>query len=188
MPKKQISQRNTKGADTGEVEENVDKIRDILFGSQMRDYEQRLAAMEKRLMQGIERSGRDLERRIERLDTFTRREVDKLSEQIKTERKDRTAEGKKGAGDLNEFSDQVESWFAEVDEQVSSESKDLRNALHEQGKDLTAQIREARDQMQASLQKEAKELADAKLAREDMAALLSEVAMRLNKDFKLPKG
>lgn len=188
MPKKQGNKRPSKTVDADEVEGNVDKIRDILFGSQMRDYEQRLNAMEKRMTQSIERASRDLERRIERLDTFARREVDKLTEQIKTERKERTSEGKKGASDLSEFADQVETWFAEVDEQLSVESKDLRNSLHEQANDLTTQIREAHEQMQASLHKEATELADVKLAREDMAALLTEVAMRLNKDFKLPKA
>lgn len=188
MPKKQSNKRSTKGVGMDDSDGNVDKIRDILFGGQMRDYEQRLDAMEKRLTQGIERAARDLERRIERLDGFTRREVDKLVEQIKTERKDRVAEGKKGASDLSNLVDQVETWFAEVDEQLSTDSKDLRNTLHEQAEDLTAQIREGHEQLQASLHKEAAELADDKLGREDMAALLTEVAMRLNKDFKLPKG
>lgn len=188
MPKKQNNQRSAKGSVKDDADGNVDKIRDILFGGQMRDYEQRFDAMEKRVTQSIERVSRDLDRRIERLDGFARREVDKLAEQIKAERKDRTAEGKKGAGEFGNFADQVEVWFAEVDEQLSSESKDVRETLHEQCTDLTAQIRENRDQLQASLQKEAAALADVKLGREDMAELLTEVAMRLNKDFKLPKG
>ena len=85
-------------------------------------------------------------------------------------------------------SDEVEAWFAEVDEQLANESRELRSALHDQGEELAAQILEARGQLQDSLQKEASELKDEKLAREDMAALLTEVAMRLNKDFKLPKA
>lgn len=187
MTKKQSTKRANKNVSADETEGNVDKIRDILFGSQMRDYEQRLDALEKRLTQRIERSSRDLERRIERLDAFARREVDKLAEQVKVERKERTTDAKKGAGDLSDFADQVEAWFTEVDEQLSSEAKDLRSLVHEQANDLTTQIREAHDQLHATLQKETTQLADGKLAREDLAALLSEVAMRLTKDFKLPK-
>lgn len=188
MARKQSNKRSEKAVSKDDVDGNVDKIRDILFGSQMRDYEQRLDVVEKRLVQNIERTARDMERRMERLDNYVRREVDKLTEQIRAERKDRTAEGKKGASDLNELADQVETWFAEVDEQLSQEAKDVRTSLHRQAEDLTVQIREVHNQVQASLQKETSELADVKVSREDMAALLTEVALRLTKDFKLPKA
>lgn len=187
MTRKTTQKGSNKGG-VEDVDENVDKIRDILFGSQMRDYDSRLDAMEKRIVQTMERNARDLERRIERLDKYARREVEKLSDQIKAERKDRIADTKKGSADLGSLTDQVETWFGEVDEQLAQESRDLRTAMHDQAEDLTAQISEARSLVQAALQKEAEELRDSKVAREDMAELLTEMAMRLNKDFKLPKA
>ncbi|ANO52469.1 hypothetical protein [Woeseia oceani] len=186
MPKK-ASQGNKADA-TDEANANVDKIRDILFGGQMRDYEQRFTTLEKRLSQNIENVGKDLERRIERLDTFAKREIEKLSEQIKTERKDRIADSKQGSGELNEFSNQVESWFAEVEEKLTEEVKDIREAANEQNNELTALMRQTQEQLQASLDRQTGELSDSKVAREDLAALLTEVALRLNKDFKLPKA
>ncbi len=187
MSKKQSNRRGTSNAATSDVEGNVDKIRDILFGGQMREIEQRLDAIEKNLSQAIERAKRDMERRVDRLDKYTRREVDKLSEQVKTERKERVADGKKGAGDLNNLTEQVETWFGEVDEQLAQEAKDLRSALHDQGEDLTRQIAETRSALQEALAKETSTVADTKVAREDLAELFTEIAMRLNKDFKLPK-
>ena len=186
MPKK--ANQGNSSETIEEAEGNVDKIRDILFGGQMRDYEQRFSTLESRLSQSIERASRDLERRIERLDGFAKREVEKLSEQLKAERKDRVADSKKGSGELNEFADQVETWFAEVEEKLESETKDIREAIHEQSNDLTALMRQAQEQLQASLEQETGQLADSKVAREDLSALLTEVAMRLNKDFKLPKA
>ena len=171
-----------------EVEGNVDKIRDILFGGQMRDYDQRFDDLEKSLAQMIERLGRDLEKRIDRLDNHARREIDKLSEQIKSEKKDRIADTKRGAGDLQHLTDQVETWFTEVDDQLATEAKDLRESLHEQQETLSQLIRETRDQLNESITAESRSLADAKLGREDLAGLLSEVALRLQNDFKLPKG
>ena len=188
MAKKQSSKRGARNTGAEDMDDNVDKIRDILFGGQMREFEQRLEAMEKSLTQVIERTTRDMERRIERLDKYARREVDKLSEQIKTERKERTSESRKGTGELTNLAEQVEAWFAEADHQLATESKDLRNLLHDQGEELTAQIREAHSELQAALHREAASLGDTKLAREDLAELLTEVAMRLNKDFKLPKA
>lgn len=173
----------------GEVEdENVDKIRDILFGGQMRDYEKRFADMEKRLTTHVERLSVDFDKRIERLNNFTKREVDKLSEQIRAERKDRISDDKQSAKELKDYSQQVETWFGEVEEQLDAETKDLRTALHDQNEDLSALVRETRNDLNESLTDETRELADVKLGREDLAGLLSEVALRLQKDFKLPKG
>lgn len=180
-------QKSAKGT-ADEADENVDKIRDILFGGQMRDYEQRFNTLEKRLTDSIERTSNDLERRIERLDTFVRRELEKLAEQLKAERKERIADGKKGAGELGEFADQVEGWFAEVEDKMAVDTKDIRETLNEQVNELTTLLRQAQEQLQADIDRETGELASAKVAREDLAALFTEVAMRLNKDFKLPKA
>ena len=188
MTRKQTSKRGGKAGGHEEADGNVDKIRDILFGSQMRDYDGRLDAMEKRLIQSVERSAKDMERRIDRLDKYARRELEKLTNQVKADRKDRIAEGKQSASDINRLGDMLETGFAEVDEQLAQESKDLRDGLHDQVEELTALIRETQAQLQSALQKETDELRDVKLAREDMAELLTEVAMRLNKDFKLPKA
>ncbi len=57
---------------------------------------------------------KDLERRIDRLDKYARREVEKLAEQVKAERKDRAAEGKKNASELASLTDQVENWVNEL--------------------------------------------------------------------------
>lgn len=171
-----------------EIEGNVDQIREILFGGQMRDYDSRFDDLEKQLTQRLDRMSTEFEKRIERMNTYAKREIDKLSERIKTERKDRVADVKNGARDLKDVTNQVEGWFGEVEDRLDNESKDLRNAMHEQSDELAALIAETRDQLNAALVSETRSLADAKLAREDLAGLLSEVSLRLTKDFKLPKG
>ncbi len=184
---KKTDQRRTGNAGE-EMEGNVDQIREILFGGQMRDFDQRFVDLEKQLMNQINRMSRDIEKRIERLDSYTRREVEKLTNQLKTEKKDRTADTKKGAADLKALSQQVEAWFGEVEEQYDADSRELRESLHQQGEDLARLIRETRDELNESLVSETRNLADVKVAREDLAGLLSEVSLRLTKDFKLPKG
>lgn len=174
--------------DPGEdLEGNVDKIRQILFGGQMRDYEERFEAMEKRLTRNIERAATDLERRLERVDAYARREVEKLAEQLKSEKKDRTAENKKGIGELQSLIDQVEKWFAEVDEQLEKDAKDFRAELLDHGEELKGEIRERHEKITALLQEQTEDLAGRTLAREDMASVLAELAVRLNKDVKIPK-
>ncbi|MGB5247092.1 MAG: hypothetical protein WBM54_07645 [Woeseia sp.] len=188
MPKKASSGSKNSTDALVEADANVDKIRDILFGGQMRDYEKRFASLEKRLSDSIERASRDMQKQVERLDHFTRREFEKLAEQLQAERKERTAEGKKSVTEFNEYADQVEGWFAEVEERLSEEAKDIRESLHEQHNDVAGQLQKVQGELQEEFSRETAELANQKVAREDLAALFTELAMRLNKDFKLPKA
>ena len=184
MAKKQT--RN-QGALTGEnVDGNVDKIREILFGGQMRDYEQRFADLESRLTKNIDLISNNLEKRMERLDVYAKRELDKLSETLKDERKARRDEGRQGGKELKQLAQQVESWVAELEEQIGGEAQELRGLLQEQGEELSGMVSDTHDQLSKSLAAETRGLADSKLAREDLSAVLSEVALRLKKDSKLP--
>ncbi len=122
------------------------------------------------------------------MDTYAKREIEKLTDQVKAERKARSDDGKQASKDTDALGQQVEGWFAEVEEQMESETRQLRAALKEQGDELFTAISETSAQFSSTLQGQAQELSDTKLGRDDLAALLSEVALRLKKDFKLPKG
>lgn len=161
MARKQTSKNRSSDEPNPEVEGNVDKIRQILFGGQMRDYEERFDAMEKRLTQAVNRASGEFERRMDRLDTYVRREMEKIGEQITAERKDRSADDKKAVVELKSLIDHVETWFAEVDEQITGEVNGLRQAILDNSAE--------------------------QVGREEMAALLAEVATRLGKDLKRPK-
>lgn len=186
MAKKQT--RNQPGISAENIDDNVDKIRDILFGGQMRDYEQRFSDLENRLTKNIDLMSTNFEKRVDRLNTFAKREIEKLSEQVKEERAARREDGKHGAQELKELAQQVETWCVELEEQIGTETQDLRGILQEQSDELSGMIHETHEELSKNLATETRSLADGKLAREDMAGLLTEVALRLKKDFKLPKG
>lgn len=182
MAKKQT--RNQGALATDNVDGNVDKIREILFGGQMRDYEQRFADLETRLAKNVEQISSGFEKRLDRLDIFARRELEKLAEQVKDERKARRDEGKQGSKELKELAQQLESWCAELEEQIGSETQQLRGLLSEQGEEMSGMISDTHDQLSKSLAAETRSLADGKLAHEDLATVLTELAARLKKDAK----
>lgn len=182
------SEKQNQSDPSDELGGNVDQIRQILFGGQMRDYEKRFVEMEKRLLKSIEQLANNFEKRVDRLDAYSKREVGKLTDQLKAERKTRAEDGTELSNEIDNLGQQVESWFAEVEEQMESESRQLRASLKAQGDELLEEIQDTSKQVSSSLQGETQELAEAKLGREDLAALLSEVALRLKKDFKLPRG
>ena len=63
---------------------NVDKIRDILFGSQMRDYEARFARLEETLVKETVEIRETSRRRFEQLESYIKREFETVQARFKT--------------------------------------------------------------------------------------------------------
>ncbi len=179
MAKKQNQKTSDVGA--GDIDGNVDKIREILFGGQMRDYEKRFAELERRLTKNIEQLSASFEKRMERLDTVSKREFEKLNEQVKSERKIRQGEGKKGARAFKQLADQVETWCAELEEQIDGETREMRGLLQESSDEAAAIIQDANERLRESLTAEMRKLADTRIAHEDLGRVLGDVAERLKK-------
>ena len=138
--------------------------------------------LEARLTRNVEQLSSKFEERAERLDEFARREVEKLSEQLADERKAREEAGQQGSREFNELGQKLESWCTALEAQIGSETHDLRDLLKAQGEELSGVIHEAREELGKSFAAETRSLSNRKVAREDLASLLSEVAARLNKD------
>src|SRR5688572_17665532 len=64
---------------------NLDKVRELLFGDQMRDSERRLNRLEERLLKGHAELQADMRRRLESLEGFVQKEVESLTERLKSE-------------------------------------------------------------------------------------------------------
>src|SRR5271169_1644678 len=80
-----------KNAVNGELKEgaNVDKIRDILFGSNMREYEKRFARLEERLTKSSDALREDLKKRFDALESYVREEIESLGQRLKNEKAER---------------------------------------------------------------------------------------------------
>src|SRR5215470_17649691 len=55
---------------------NVDKIRDILFGSQMRDYEKRFARLEENVNKAVDSLREDVAKRFDTLSGYVQQETE----------------------------------------------------------------------------------------------------------------
>ena len=75
----------------GEVRDgaNVDKIRDLIFGSQMRDYEKRFTRLEERLAKAADALRDDMKKRFDALESFVGQEMESLGQRLKTEKSER---------------------------------------------------------------------------------------------------
>jgi hypothetical protein len=172
----------------GAIEEsgNVDRIRNILFGSQMRDYDGRFQRLEERLAKEATALRSDLQKRLDALEAFMKGEAESLANRLKTEQSERGHAVEKLARDLAETAKGLESKIGHLDEQAAKDIRDLRQQLLEQSKTLSAEIKDKHDQIKAGLDNEAQLIRGAMTGRESLAEMLTEVALRLKGEFRVP--
>ena len=77
-------------AEAGATAGNVDKIRDILFGSQMKDYETRFGRLEETLLSQTAELRENTKKRLDGLETYFKKELEALQSRMKSEREERS--------------------------------------------------------------------------------------------------
>lgn len=166
--------------------ENLDKVRDILFGSQSREYEKRFARLEERLLKEATDLREELRKKFDTLEVYIKKEVESLATRLKTEHEQRTESAKEISRDLKETSRTLDKKTGQLDEQLTTSQRELRQQILEQSKTISEEIRKKHDAMAATLERATAELRDEKTDRAALASLFMEVAMRLNNEFKIP--
>jgi DNA repair exonuclease SbcCD ATPase subunit len=165
---------------------NVDKIRDILFGSQMRDYEKRFARLEENLNKQLDTLRDDFSKRIETLSGFVQKEVDSLSQRIKAEKSERGEEAQEIARELKDAAKALEKKIAALDEQLADSQSESRATILEHSKNFAGEIERLRREADAALDREVQSLRYDKTDRAALADLLAEFSLRLKDNFNLP--
>ncbi len=166
--------------------ENVDKIREILFGGHMRDYERRFARLEERILKESADLKADADRRLDALETYLKRQLEVLEQRVAREQETRGAALKDLARDLRDTAKAMEKQVGELEKRSAQQDKGVREELLTQSKAFTDALRSQADQLQSLLAREVQDLRADKLDRGALAALLSEVALRLTDQFELP--
>ena len=194
---------------------NLDKVRNILFGAQSRDYERRFTRLEERFSKETTDLRDDMRRRFDALESTLKREIEELGDRLRSERNEREISVRDVAGQLKESTRQlqdrikaeqndrsdalgelagelrntangIERRISHLDEQSSKANRELRDMANEQARKLAEQLQQKTEELWAALSKTTGELRSDKTDRASLAALFTEVAMRLNDDFKLP--
>jgi uncharacterized membrane protein YccC len=165
---------------------NVDRIRNILFGSQMRDYDGRFQKLEERLAREAGELRSDLQRQLQALETFMKGETESMTNRVKTEQTERVQATQQLAHEMGETVKGLELKISNLDSQAAKDIRDLRAQLLEQAKALGDEMKEKHDQMKGRLEHEAGQIRDAMTGREALAEMLTEVAMRLKNEFRVP--
>jgi hypothetical protein len=177
-----------KPATDGAQDRNVDQIRDILFGGQMRDYERRFGELNARLEAELARMREAQDKRLLQIDKRIDDQLEKIGKLLRQEIQDRNRSiddlesrlqqaARTARGEVAASLDAHAHELAATDERLRGVVADVQKATH-------ARAGEA----DAAMTRLGAELRDEKVGREDLAALLAEFALRLKGDFDLPPG
>ncbi len=160
--------------------ESVDRIRDIIFGAQMRDYEARFNSLEERLTQNLNQLREQTENRLQ-----------KLAAKLETELESEIGERKTNLKQLGQRLKEAEGGLLEkIDNQGTHTKTELsRLQEHLSGKtDETAgQLRQEIESLSRQTEQRLRQLTHDKTDRAALAALLADVADRLSSDGNAKK-
>jgi hypothetical protein len=165
---------------------SIDKVRDILFGSHLREFERRFARLEERLVKETSDLKADVRSRLDALEAYAKHETESLAGQIRAEHEGRVESHGALSRDTAEAARSLERRAAALDEQLGKSQRDLRQQLLDQHQRLSEEIRSKTDEVLAALAREAQELRADKTDRATLASLLTEMALRLTNDFHIP--
>lgn len=162
---------------TTEVQEtqSVDKIRDILFGTHIRDYELRFTRLEETIARESADMRESTRRRLDDLEAYVKRELEALDSRFRGERDER------GAAD-----DGLSKRITETTDSLNNAQRDLRREALDQSNTLRKELRELNERISELLEKRVGELRHAKTDRAALAGMFNELALRLTDDFKIP--
>ena len=173
------------GGDNGESPAaNIDQIRDIIFGTQMREYDRRFDQLEERLLKESAELRDDLKNRFASLEQFVKKEADSLSTGLKAEQQGRAAAIKELAGSQAEQGRGQERKLSELEEQTFKTHRELRAQLLDQSKALQEEIQKKTADLTAALKRESADLRTGKIDRTALAAMFTEMAARLAAESK----
>lgn len=167
-----------------ETPENLDKVRDILFGGQMRAVDQRLATLEARFQRDLKALSKDSGTQLSDLETFFKKEIETLTEKLQTERSKRTDDLKALSTEVKDGFKNLEKRLSKLDDAGSKADADLRTAILEHTKSVTTQINKLSDDFSAELQQAVKELRGEKLDTATLVQLFSDMALHLSEDLQ----
>lgn len=167
-------------------EGHLEKIRDILVGGQMREVDRRFARLDERLLKVSGELRDDLRKRLDSLEGYVKAELEALTVKLQQEHGERAEAAATLARELKEAAATVDRKIAQLSDHGAKGQRDLRQQLLEQSKRLSDDIEKAHQQITAALDAAVHELRADKLDRAALANLLTEVALRLTDEFKLP--
>ncbi|BAZ13819.1 hypothetical protein NIES4071_56590 [Calothrix sp. NIES-4071] len=166
---------------------NIDQIRDIIFGTQIRDYDNRFNKVEK----DISLIQQEMRAQFEQLKTNFSAELKAATEIMDKKLKTLSSTTQEEAADLRQQLDRLNrkfsSSFQALDEELDTQTNSIREELLQTKGKLHSDIALLRDLVLRELEERFGALTEDKVSKEDIAETLFALGMRIKGTEFIPK-
>jgi len=160
--------------------ESLDKVRDILFGGQMRAVESRLQGLEERIMREQTTMRTDFTKQLADLDASAKRDAQTLNERLVAERTKRTEELKALSTELKEVLRSLEKRHVKLEELTTMSDAEIRDQILQQSHAISNEIERLSQRVTTDLNREVAGLRNDKADVSAIVSVFSDMATRLS--------
>jgi hypothetical protein len=174
-------------APVGAEAPGVDKIRELLFGNQMQDYDKRFLVLEERFQQKM----RDVEgvstRNLGSVEGAIKKQLDSIVGQLREEQELRVDADKELRGGLRELIEGLEKRLTQLSDRLGGVEREFMERMGHESQTLRDDIRRRNEDTRTTIERMFTELSNVKTDRNLLAGLFVEIARCLNQDAN-PRG
>jgi hypothetical protein len=160
----------------------VDKIRELLFGNQMQDYDRRFAVLEERFQLKLREQEAEFARNLANVESLIKKQLDSIAGQVRQEQ-DLRAEADKDLGRaLREQIQALEKRLSQTSDQLATAEREFTERVGEESQTLRDEMRRRNEDARTTIERMFAELSNVKTDRNLLAGLFVEIARCLNQD------
>lgn len=160
----------------------VDKIRDLLFGNQMQDYDRRFSKLEERLSQRFKEIETETAQNLSAYESNAKKQIESLATQFREEQSLRADADKEIERILREQTQALEKRMRTMSDQLSQLERDMADRITREAQLLREEAKQKHADLRTMLENMFAELSNVKTDRNLLAGLFLEVARCLNQD------
>lgn len=163
-----------------ETAASVDKIRDIIFGSQIKNYEARFNRLEENLNRETAELKETMRRRFESVEAFFKSESEALAARLRSESDARSSSLSDLERDMKATHNHLSQRLNDIDATARDGDSALRKELMTEARKLLDEISQHHDSLRSLMEMRVAELRSQKTDRALMSDLLREMASQLD--------
>ncbi len=168
------NQNNIQQPTTNEVE-NISKIRDILFGNNMNEYEKRFNFLEEKINRAIAENKQERDKKLSAMDFFIKKELQTFNTRLTEEEEARRNFDKKLLANIEE----LEQTFTRFKQTTNDNMSDDRENFKTITNDLSEQILLLKQNINERMEHNNNQLQTSKVDRSSLAIMLTDLACKL---------
>ncbi len=158
----------------------VEQIRDLLFGTHIRDYESRFARLEDTLAREVADIRDMVRRRMDAMESSFKRETDGLTVRLQAEENARRDLAKDSSRELKAATDALSNKITELENSTSKADAEIREKQAADSSKMHDDLRRIHDELTSLLNEQAGQLRRNKVDRMMLGSLLNDVVKKIS--------